>query len=188
MNPPRPLPTPHSRSRRLLVGVLLLVTLVLPGCADRKPLDPVADPQLQAYVDLVMPEKVEIQRFLTKPVSFAGDGAADGLEAILAVYDATGDLTKMAGTCHFALETRKPSETIGAQVGFWRIELTSADAMREYRDNLSRYYGFPLLLPHKPLPAGNYVLSVWLHLPAGRRLYDEYQFTYDGTGAPPRGL
>ena len=36
-----------------------------------------------------------------------------------------------------------------------------------------------------PLPAGQYVLSAWLLLPTGQRLFDEYEFTYDGTGAPP---
>jgi hypothetical protein len=57
--------------------------------------------------------------------------------------------------------------------------------MRLYRDRLSRYYDFPLQLEHGPLPAGQYVLSVWLHLPTGQRLFDEYEFTYEGAGAPP---
>jgi hypothetical protein len=126
-----------------------------------------------------------MQRFLTKPVSYAGDGQADGLEVILAAYDASDDLTKVVGTFHFELEQRKRTESIGTRIAFWPVEIKSEKTLRMYRDHLSRFYQFPLRLDAKSLSAGQYVLSVWLQLPGGRRLFDEYEFTYDGTGAPP---
>ena len=163
--------------------------LGLPACADRNKPAPSGDPQLQAYLELVTPAKIQIQRYLTKPVSLAADGSADGLEVILAAYDAGGDLTKAAGKFQFELTTRKVGDTIGTRVGFWPVDIDTEKSLREYRDKLSRYYEFPLALPNKPLPPGEYVVSVWLHLPEGKRLFDEYEFSYDGKGAPPvRGL
>jgi hypothetical protein len=174
----------HGWTRIARWAALGLVSLVA-ACGDPAVTVQVDDPQMAAYVELVMPARIEIQRFLTKPVSFAMDGSADGLEVILAAYDAADDLAKVVGTFHFELQTRRPSETIGTRVAFWPVEIQTEKAMRQYRDALSRYYHFPLQLQQRPLPPGQYVLEVWLHLPAGKRLFDEYEFTYDGKGAPP---
>ncbi len=148
----------------------------------------VANPDAAAYLDLILPARVEIQRYLTRPVSFAGDGEADGLEVVLAAYDGADDLTKAVGTFRFELQARRPGEQIGTQVASWTIGVDSQKALRTYRDRLSRFFTFPLQLDQKPLPAGRYLLAVWLHLPDQRRLYDEYEFDYDGRGAPPYQL
>jgi hypothetical protein len=164
--------------------LLGLAALSLPACTTAHSEVQASDPEMAAYVELVLPTRIEIQRYLTRPVSFSGDGSADGLEVVLAAYDAAGDLTKVVGTFHFELQTRRLAERVGTRVAFWPLAVNSPEAMRMYRDPLSRFYQFPLELDQKPLPAGQYVLSVWLHLPAGRRLFDEYEFTYDGSGAP----
>ncbi len=142
------------------------------------------DPELAAYVQLVMPARIKILEW-TKPVSLAGDGNGDALEVILEARDAFDDLTKVVGTFHFELQVRRLSETLGARVGFWPVEVNSEKTMLMYRDRLSRFYHFPLQLKDTPLSSGHYVLSVWLHLPTGQRLYDEYEFDYDGSSAPP---
>ena len=167
--------------------ILALSAVALGLCACNAPSTDVqpSSPEVAEYVQLVMPARIQIQRFLTKPVSFAGDGSADGLEVILAAYDSADDLTKVVGTFHFELQSRKAREHVGTRLAFWPVELKSEKAMRTYRDSLSRFYTFPLQLEQKPLPAGQYVLSAWLLLPTGQRLFDEYEFTYDGTGAPP---
>ncbi len=165
----------------MLVGAALLGA----SCETPPGGRPTTEGELAAYVELVLPARIEIQRFLTKPVSFAGDGNADGLEVILAAYDAAGDLTKVVGTFHFELQVRKVGETIGTRAAFWPVDIKTEKAMRMYRDQLSRFYDFPLQLEQKPLPPGQYTLNVWLHLPTGGRLFDEYEFTYDGSGAPP---
>ncbi len=167
-----------------LFGTAVLTLTVCVGCTDQPKIDP-GDPQMSAYIDLVLPDRIEVQRYLTKPVSLAGDGTADGLEVILAAYDAAGDPTKVVGTFHFELQTRRPGEHIGERVGFWPVDIRTAEAIRRFRDPLSRYYQFPLQLPERPLKPGQYALSVWLHLPGGKRLLDDYEFTYDGRGAPP---
>lgn len=158
--------------------------LLLAACESTGPRPATGDPELAEYVELILPARVEIQRYLTKPVSFAGDGKADGLEVILAAYDAADDLTKVVGTFHFELQTRRMSDRIGQRVAFWPVEVNSTETMHEYRDHLSRFYDFPLQL-NEALTPGQYVLTAWLHLPTGRRLFDEYEFTYDGSGAPP---
>ncbi len=168
------------------LGPLLLVGLAgLCSCTNSSTNVQAPDPDLASYIQLVLPSRMEIQRFLTQPVSFAGDGTADGLEVVLAAYDASDDLTKVVGTLQFELQVRRPAEHIGTRVAFWPVEIKTEKALRLYRDRLSRYYDFPLQLEQRPLPAGQYVLSVWLHLPTGQRLFDEYEFTYEGTGAPP---
>jgi hypothetical protein len=168
-----------------LLGTLVLLGLAaLGGCAKSAKVQ-TSDPEVAAYLQLIEPEKIQIQRFLTQPVSFAGDGTADGLEVVLAAYDGSGDLTKIAGTLYIELTSRKAKDSIGERLALWPIEIKTQQAMRLYRDRLSRYYDFPLQLEQRPLPAGQYVLSVWLNLPTGERVMDEYEFTYEGTGAPP---
>jgi len=118
-------------------------------------------------------------------VSLAGDGSADALEVIVEARDSFDDLTKVVGTFHFDLSTRKLSDSVGTRVAFWPVEVNTEKTMRMYRDRLSKFYHFPLQLQTPPLPAGRYNLSMWLHLPTGQRLFDEYEFDYDGKAAPP---
>jgi len=169
---------------KLLGAPVLAGLLGLGGCAKSASVQ-ASDPELAAYLQLIQPQRVEIQRFLTQPVSFAGDGSADGLEVVLAAYDVSGDLTKIAGTLYIELTSHKVGDTIGNRLALWPIEIKTERAMQLYRDRLSRYYDFPVQLEQRPLPAGQYVLSVWLNLPTGARLLDEYEFAYEGTGAPP---
>jgi hypothetical protein len=179
-------------TRQITTGATRLVPLALlacglAGCTNQTPVAKLDDPEVAAYVELVLPARIEIQRYLTKPVSYAGDGGADGLEVILAAYDGTGDLTKVVGSFHFELVQKHVKDSIGTRLDFWPVDIKSEKAMRTYQDRLSHYYQFPLELKpeQKPLPPGQYILSVWLQLPTGRRLFDEYEFNYDGKGAAP---
>jgi len=182
---------PHSNHRQgpnryrcCTLVFCALAGLALTACTTTSSTTSGGDAQMAAYLKLVMPARVEIQRYLTRPVSHAGDGVADGLEVILAAYDSTGDLTKVIGTFHFELETRRLQDRIGRRVAFWPVEIKSGETMRMYRDHLSRYYHFPLQLDNRALQSGAYTLRVWLHLPTGERLLDEYEFAYDGHTAP----
>ncbi len=171
------------------IGLLSVASAIvlLTGCENGGPRADLNDAQIAAYLEYTLPKTIEIQRFLTKPVSHVGDGEADGLEVILGAYDATGDLTKVVGTFHFELETRRMSDRIGSRVAFWPVEVHTPAAMQMYRDHLSRFYHFPLELDQKPLPPGQYLLRAWLILPTkpeNKRLYSEYEFTYDGSDVP----
>lgn len=163
-------------------GVCLVVGLG--GCQTTVPRGEPDEAELAAYVQLVMPANVKILEW-TKPVSLAEDGNADTIEAIVEARDSFDDLTKVVGTFHFELQTSRVTDTVGSRVAFWPVEIKSEKAMRMYRDRLSRFYHFPLQLDNAPLPPGRYVLTVWLHLPTGKRLYDAYEFEYDGSPAPP---
>lgn len=175
--------TGRCRGSLAITGGLAVLISVVVGCADSKTAVHSDDPELAAYLQLVLPTRIRILEW-TRPVSLAGDGRADALEVIVEARDASDDLTKVAGTFHFELQSRRLSDSMGTRVAFWPVEITTQKAMRMYRDPLSRFYHFPLKL-EQPLPAGRYSLSVWLHLPAGQRLYDEYEFEYDGGAAPP---
>jgi hypothetical protein len=156
------------------------------GCAEKKAGVELGSPELAAYVQLVMPTRIELQRYWTKPVSFAGNENADGLEIILAAYDSSGDLTKIVGTLHFELYTRRmaSSDRLGERIAFWTVELNSRDALTRYWDPLARFYRFPVRLSDKPLAAGQYILQARLVAPDGERLFDEHEFTYESGTAP----
>lgn len=168
--------------------MLLLLGTVAPamllGCAADGSHARTDSPEMAAYVQLVMPAQIKILEW-TKPVSLAADGNADGVEAVLEARDSFDDLTKVVGTLHFELRTRRLSDRMGTRVAFWPVEINSVETMRMYRDPLSRFYRFPLQLDQGPLKPGRYALMVWLLLPTGQRLLDEYEFQYDGAAAPP---
>jgi hypothetical protein len=172
-----------STTRSLIITLVTTLTLTS-GCEQRRNCLDADDPELAAWLQYVMPKRIRILEW-TKPISLGSDGRADALEVIVEARDAFDDLTQVFGTFHFDLQNRPISGPIATRVAFWPVDLKSEKAMRMYRDRLSRFYHFPLELERKPLPAGRYILSVWLHLPGGQRLYDEYEFDYDGSAAPP---
>lgn len=170
---------PYARS--FAVGLLATI-LLLPACATDRTKVTLDDDALETWVKLVMPVRLQILEW-TKPVSFVGDGNPDGLELIVAAYDSFDDETKVVGTFHIELETRRPSEHIGTRLAFWPVEIDSKKALRTYLDYPNRFYRFPLQLD-EPLRPGRYTLVVRLQLPSGDHLADEYEFEYDGGRAP----
>lgn len=175
------------RTPRYLAN-LCAVTLFmagLGGCATTAPQATDGEMEMVAYYELVVPTRLEIQRYLTRPVSLAGDGDADALRVLLAAYDTSGDLAKVYGRFQFELEQRAQRETIGRRVALWPIVLDTPELIQRYRDYPSPYYLFPLELTHKPLPPGQYVLTVRLFLPGDHRIMDVYEFTFDGKNANP---
>jgi hypothetical protein len=181
--------SPSERSQRFL-GLALLAALaaaLLPaGCAEKPGGPQMNSPELTAYIQLIMPNRIAIQPW-TKPVSFARNDNADGLEIIVAAYDSFGDMTKIVGTLHFELYARRPasSDRLGERIAFWPVELNSREALTRYWDPLARFYMFPVQLTGKPLPPGRYILQAGLVAPDGERLSDEYEITYEAGTAPP---
>lgn len=177
----------HSVARRSIGAAALIALLVLAvGCNHARP-DAAGDPEMAAYVKLMMPRKIEIQRYLTKPVSFTRNGDADGLEVILSAQDSFGDPTKVVGV--FFVELHKlrkaSSDRVGDRVAFWKVVLNSDESMTEYWDRLSRFYRFPVKLQSGPLPPGDYILQVRLMVPGAVTLFDEYELIYKAEPAPP---
>jgi hypothetical protein len=152
------------------------------GCDQSRTFVQADSPEMAAWVELVMPAQIKILEW-TKPVSLVGDGNPDTIETIVEARDSFDDLTKVVGTFHFELTSRRLSDRMGTRVAFWPVEITTEDAMRMYRDPLSRFYHFPLQLEERLAP-GRYVLNVWLILPGGSRLLDEYEFEYAGGPVP----
>lgn len=152
------------------------------GCDQSRTYVQADSPEMAAWVELVMPAHIQILEW-TKPVSLAGDGNPDAIETIVEARDSFDDLTKVVGTFQFELVTRRLSDRMGTRVAFWPVEITTEEAMCMYRDPLSRFYHFPLQLEDRLAP-GRYVLNVWLILPGGKRLADEYEFEYTGGPVP----
>lgn len=174
----------NRRAMRLPGVAVLSAALLLCACQGNHGTVRTEDPELAAYVQLIMPVQVKILDW-TKPVSLLGDGQADAIEAIVEARDSFDDLTKVVGTFHFELETRRLSGPIGQRVAFWAVQINSEKSLLMYRDRLSRFYHFALELTQKPLPPGRYALTVRLQLPTGKRLVDEFEFEYDGGNVPP---
>jgi hypothetical protein len=154
------------------------------GCTQRAALD-AEKPDVAAYLDFVLPKRIEIQKYLTKPVSFAGDGNADGILVVLAAYDSIGDQTKAVGQFSFELERfPKVSDQIGEQVAVWPVPVNSDETLKAHWDRLTRSYRFPLKLEHGGLKPGKYRLSVRLTSPNGEPLFHQYEFTHEAGAAP----
>jgi hypothetical protein len=175
----------RAKTRFRALPAAIAALCLVAGCETPPRPDPDQSDELRTYLRLVMPASIKIQRFLTQPVSFAGNGTADGLEVILGAVDSAGDNTKVVGTLQFNLETRRMSDRIGTRVAFWEVEINTREAMMAYVDRPSPFYLFPLRLDGEPLKPGQYALTARLHLPTGDCLVDEYVFTYDGSGVPP---
>jgi hypothetical protein len=162
----------------LPIGVLLSSA----GCQEPRTDVGLDDPELAAFVRLMMPAKIEIQHYLTKPYDFSGTGDADGLEAILAALDSFGDPIKCVGTFHWELYTMRMAsgDKLGERVAFWPVTIDSDQTLIKYWHRYSRYYRFPLKLREGKLRPGRYVLTARLVMPTGEKLVDEYEFTYEG--------
>jgi hypothetical protein len=160
----------------VLAGVLLLVV----GCQPPNVGMQLDNPELSAFVRLLMPAKIEIQRYLTKPFDFEGSGDADGLEVILTTLDSFGDPVKCTGTFHFDLHTMRlaSGDKLGKQVAHWPVTINSDRSLVEYWDRYARCYRFPLKLRSGKLAPGQYILSACLITPTTEKLYDTYEFTY----------
>ncbi|TWT44087.1 hypothetical protein RAS1_04940 [Phycisphaerae bacterium RAS1] len=164
---------------------IALVLLPAAGCHDGAEIT-TEDPQVASFIKLMTPAKIEVDRF-TKPVSFARDGTADGLEVMVATRDVAGDPIKVCGTFNFELNAHRAasSDRIGQRVALWRVDIADEKSFKAYWENFPRFYRFELKLDEAPLPAGRYVLSTWLVVPGGDRLFDEYEFSYDGSPVIP---
>lgn len=173
------------RQRALTVAGLLAVAGVF-GCSQRPSVD-MNNPELATFVDLVLPTRIEIQRHWTQPVSYVEEGSADGLEVILAAYDAVGDRTKIVGRIIFELTVYKMSagDRMGTQVAVWPVTLDSKESMEMYWDKMARLFRFPLKFDGEKLKPGRYVLAARLTSPTGERLADEYEFTFEAGSARP---
>lgn len=159
---------------------LACALIALLGCQERTVVE-ASDPQLSAFIELMIPQKIELQHYLTKPISINGEGNADGLEIVLAVMDSFGDPAKTVGTFHFELYTMRmaSADKLDKRVAFWQVQINSDQTLIDYWDRLSRYYCFRVTLPDKLKP-GKYVLIARLISPTGDKLTDEYQLAYDG--------
>ncbi|RMF82518.1 MAG: hypothetical protein D6744_06005 [Planctomycetota bacterium] len=153
---------------------------VLTGCSQRPPVT-MDDPELRAFVDLMMPRSIEIQKYLTRPRDFDGNGVDDGIEIILAVNDSFDDPIKCVGEFHFELYTLRMAsgDRLGERVAFWPVKVNDAEAVRQYWDRMSRFFQFDLQFPDNVLPTGRYILTARLRTPTGEQLFDQYEFSQD---------
>jgi hypothetical protein len=154
---------------------------LLPGCNHSRPAVRDNQAELADYAHAMMPRKIEIQRYLTKPVSYAGNGDADGLEVILAAVDSLGDPTKAVGTFHFELHKFRPADAdrVGDTIAFFEQPIRSDEDLAKYWDRYAHYYRFPLKLTAGPLKPGKYILIVRLVGPIEDKLFDQYEFSYE---------
>lgn len=156
------------------------------GCNDARVNPDESAPEIAAYVQMMMPRRIDVQRFLTKPVSFAQNGNPDGLEVVLAAVDEHGDPQKICGTFHFELRERRTAsgDEQGPRIAFWPVKIADEQASARFFDRLSRYYHFSLELESPPLKPGRYVLCVRLLTPTADTLFGEYEFEQTTDPAP----
>ncbi|MBL8880921.1 MAG: hypothetical protein JNG88_17545 [Phycisphaerales bacterium] len=163
-----------------------LACSLLFGCNDAKVNTDETPPEIATYVRMMMPRRIDVQRGLTKPVSFAQNGNPDGLEVVLAAMDSRGAATKVCGTFHFELRERRAAsgDEQGPRVAFWPVKIDTEETSDQFFDRLSRFYHFPLELEQAPLKPGRYILAVRLLTPTADTLFGEYEFEQTTQPAP----
>jgi hypothetical protein len=164
--------------------LLLVPAATILGCQPRTTaLSPDADALL---ADVVLPQRIEIQRYLTRPVSMSrAGGDPDGVEVILAALDSSGDPVKSVGSYFFELHEFRPAsgDPVGRSLAMWEIRVDSRETLAGYWDRLARFHRFRLGLEGRTLPPGKYVLVARLVLPVGRTLHDQYELAHAPAGA-----
>ena len=173
------------RTRRFAAATSLAVLVC--GCAPRQAAFRTNNPQLDAFIELMTPRRIEIQRYLTRAVSFDGSGNPDGIELVLAAKDAFDDEVKCVGTILVELYRRPKAspDRLGKRVADWQVDITTAEKLSAYWDNVARCVKLPLALPDVKLRPGRYVLTAQLTTPTGQHLQDRYEFTVE-PGLVPR--
>ncbi len=172
----------HGRESRWIVAASLVCLLGLAGtaCEQKSTQVELDNPQLDAFVELIMPARIEIQHYLTRPFDFSGTGDADGLEVVLSVHDSFDDPVKCVGTFHFELYKMRMAsgDKRGQRVDFWQVTIDADDTLVRYWDRVTRFYRFELQRSEGKLPPGRYILSVRLVTPTDKKLVDEYELAY----------
>lgn len=173
--------TPHLQ--RVAIGLVCVAAAGCAGSGERVAMD---QSELEAYVRAMLPKRIEIRPYLTKPINFDGSGDADGLEVILEAFDRMKDPVKVAGTFQFELHTlrKASSDPLGQRIAFWPVEIRTDESFLTYWDRLARLYRFPLKLDSGPLSPGQYILSARLRVPTGETLFDQYEFKHEGGAVP----
>lgn len=187
-------PSRNATMHRILCsGWVILGLAALAGCENRTTTISTSDPQMAAFIRLMIPRSIEIRHYLTKPVSFEGGGNANGIEAILVALDAFGDPVKATGTFNFELYQMRhaSADRHGDRIAFWTETIDSEQSLARNWDRLARMFAFRLQLPVNNLPPGDYILNAQLVTPTGEKLFDEYELKRESgavsTAGGPQG-
>lgn len=120
------------------------------------------------------PAAMRLHPVFTRYKDWTGDGAPDGIEAMVEFQDAFGDPTKASGRVLFelyAFQRNQPDPRGRRLANPWIGSLQTSEDQRDRWNRASRTYTFPLELP-KPDPSADCVLTAQYDSPDGRRFFD----------------
>jgi hypothetical protein len=169
----------HRIGHRIRLGLLLCLTGgVVCGCPPSNTGG--GNARMDAFVELMIPRRIEIQKYLTRPLDVEGGGRADSIEIILAAYDSFGHGIKTTGAFQFELSDMRMAsgDKVGRRRAYWRVDIDDASVVASHWDHLSRFFRFELVLPEGELAPGQYILDARLETPAGEMLFDQYTLVY----------
>ncbi len=168
----------------LLVAVVLLGSVVIPGCQEMKEAwddwtrrPPPAAQKIPSPVNLLLPQKIQIHPF-TGTRTFDKEGGVKGIDVQVKALDAYEDSTKAFGQFRFELyahDPSKPSEK-GEQLATWTEDVIRPRKNLLHWNKINRTYEFKLRWD-KPIPVGQrFVLDAVFTSPFTQRLFDRLQF------------
>lgn len=165
--------------RYALLGFLAAAMTALGGCvAAPASVDPAADEPLVSPADwyaLFGPQSCDVS-FFTAMSDFDADGRVDGLTVFVGLADSFGGPVKALG--RFRIEAFRyvglAIDKRGEQLGNWVVNVRSADDVRQYYDNVSRGFRFPLGFA-KDVEESRLVVQVTYYVPdgSGRKLFSQ---------------
>ena len=162
-------------------AAVLALALVGFGCSG-SPTPPVRTP---AEAQFFKPASMHLSSAFTKVTDFDGDGAPDGVEAVVELQDRFGDATKAAGRIVFQVYAYKPvnPDTRGIPIaGPFEGRVDSIQDQRNRWSRVNRAYIFQLAFPNAALDH-DYVVDAMFESTDGKRLFD--RMTIEGDHVKP---
>jgi hypothetical protein len=153
-----------------LIAPALCLLLILGGCASYTDHSAQTGPEKGMFG----PVSMRIHPIFTQIKDWTGDGAPDGIDALVEFQDQFGDPTKAAGQVVFELYEFRPSQPDprGPRLANpWIGTLETVPQQQSRWNRTSRTYSFQLAFPGIRTDR-NYVLTAMFELSNGGRFFD----------------
>jgi hypothetical protein len=165
------------------IPVLLLALLLIAGCKS------LSQRQRAASPDMFDAAGMRIHPIFTQIKDWTGDGAPDGIEALIELTDQFNDPTKAGGQVLFELfayRERNPDPRGERLANPWIGSLATVADQQAHWNNTTQTYNFQLAFPGIS-PARTYVLTATFETNTGRRFFDRIILTPSAEKEPTVG-
>ena len=163
-----------------VLAVALLAATTAGGCnwLRQRFSKPTSAERVPEPINLLLPQKIELQQDFTGPRVFREEGGKTGFEVRVKAFDAYGDATKAFGEFRFELYSFDPTrpQGRGRELAIWSLNVEDPKVNHTHWNRIFRCYEFKLGWGH-PIPAGRkFILRAVFQSRFTPRLFDPQVF------------